>query len=314
MCRLILAFVTPEFLVPDILMDDLLTLTAEIVSAHVSFHRLDADELALLIGGVHRALGTLGDNVAGAATAEERPRPAVDLSASVKPDHLVCLEDGLKLKTLKRHLARHHGLTPAEYRKRWGLSLDYPMVAPAYATRRREIALDVGLGRRPETTTADDAPAEVQDETAVIIAAEAKAKREPISELPPTAEAPSEPAQPKRRTLSAKFKAPEPSAEEEPLTPQALLCRAIATRSCVEAIYNKQHMVLAPHIVFTRHDEPFVRAVAVERDGKRPAMVKLGTFRLTGLVDLKATTKRFLPNAVFERDAPEYVGTTVCII
>jgi predicted transcriptional regulator len=103
-------------------------------------------ELGGLIERVHGALAGLG-----VAAPEPEPdlKPAVSVRSSVKSDHIVCLEDGKKMKMLKRHLSTDHGMTPAEYRVRWNLPADYPMVAPAYAQTRRELAVKIGLGRKP---------------------------------------------------------------------------------------------------------------------------------------------------------------------
>ena len=125
--------------------ETLITLTSDIVAAHVSNNSVAVDELPALIKNVYGALSGLG----AAAQEEARPEPAVSIRASVKPDHLVCLEDGQKMKMLKRHLMTDHGLTPAEYRARWGLAADYPMVAPDYAEKRRVLAKQIGLGRKP---------------------------------------------------------------------------------------------------------------------------------------------------------------------
>ena len=123
----------------------LVTLTADIVAAHVSNNSVAISDLALLINNVHAALSNLGNQ----PVVEEKPVPAVSIRASVKPDHIVCLEDGKKLKMLKRHLMTHYGMTPEDYRQRWGLPGDYPMVAPNYAEKRRELAKKIGLGRKP---------------------------------------------------------------------------------------------------------------------------------------------------------------------
>jgi predicted transcriptional regulator len=123
----------------------LITLTSDIVAAHVSNNSVAVDELPVLIQNVYGALAGLGV----AAQEEVKPEPAVSIRASVKSDHLVCLEDGKKMKMLKRHLMTDHGLTPAEYRARWGLAADYPMVAPEYAEKRRALAKEIGLGRKP---------------------------------------------------------------------------------------------------------------------------------------------------------------------
>lgn len=125
--------------------ETLITLTSDIVAAHVSNNSVSVDELPTLISNVYGALSSLG----AAQEEETRPEPAVSIRASVKPDHLVCLEDGKKMKMLKRHLMTDHGLTPAEYRARWGLAADYPMVAPDYAEKRRALAKEIGLGRKP---------------------------------------------------------------------------------------------------------------------------------------------------------------------
>ena len=125
--------------------DTLLTLTADIVAAHVSNNSVAVDDLPVLIQNVYGALAGLGS----APVMEEKREPAVSVRASVKSDHLVCLEDGKKMKMLKRHLMTDHGLTPAEYRTRWGLPADYPMVAPDYAEKRRVLAKQIGLGRKP---------------------------------------------------------------------------------------------------------------------------------------------------------------------
>jgi len=125
--------------------ETLITLTSDIVAAHVSNNSVSVDEVPALIQNVYGALAGLGS----APVAEERPEPAVSVRASVKSDHIVCLEDGKKMKMLKRHLMTDHGLTPAEYRTRWGLPADYPMVAPDYAEKRRVLAKEIGLGRKP---------------------------------------------------------------------------------------------------------------------------------------------------------------------
>jgi predicted transcriptional regulator len=126
--------------------ETLITFTSDIVAAHVSNNSVSADELSTLISSVYGALAGLG---APAAVVEAPPEPAVSIRSSVKPDHIVCLEDGKKLKMLKRHLMTHYNLTPDQYRARWGLAADYPMVAPNYAEKRRELAKKIGLGRKP---------------------------------------------------------------------------------------------------------------------------------------------------------------------
>ncbi len=123
----------------------LITLTADIVVAHVANNNVDGDTLPSLIENVYGALSGLGAE----NEVEDRPEPAVSVRASVKNDHLVCLEDGKKMKMLKRHLMTDHGMTPEEYRERWNLPADYPMVAPEYAEKRRVLAKEIGLGRKP---------------------------------------------------------------------------------------------------------------------------------------------------------------------
>lgn len=127
----------------------LVTLTADIVSAHVANNDVPLREMGRLIGSVHGALASLGNAPAN----PEIRKPAVPVKASVRPSHVVCLECGLKLKTLKRHLASGHGLTPFDYRVRYGLAPDYPMIAPDYAQTRRELAKQTGLGRFPRAVS-----------------------------------------------------------------------------------------------------------------------------------------------------------------
>lgn len=123
----------------------LTTLTADIVSAHVANNSVAVPDVSALIGNVYAALAGLGKVTAPAAPPCE---PAVSIRASVKPDYLVCLEDGKKLKMLKRHLMTHYQMTPEDYRTKWHLPATYPMVAPAYAEKRRTFAKQIGLGRK----------------------------------------------------------------------------------------------------------------------------------------------------------------------
>ena len=122
---------------------DVLALTAQIVSAHVKANPVAADMLPDLIRDVHRAVAGLG---AAPAATPERPQPAVPIKKSVFPDFIICLEDGKKLKMLKRHLMSSYNMTPEQYRERWGLGADYPMVAPNYAQHRSSLAKKIGLG------------------------------------------------------------------------------------------------------------------------------------------------------------------------
>jgi predicted transcriptional regulator len=125
--------------------DNLLSLTADIVAAHVSNNSVAIAELPHLIGSVFGALNKVRNPE---PVALERATPAVSVRGSIKPDYLVCLEDGKKLTMLKRYLSTNFDMTPDEYRAKWGLPKDYPMVAPNYAERRRALALAIGLGRK----------------------------------------------------------------------------------------------------------------------------------------------------------------------
>lgn len=126
--------------------ETLITLTSDIVAAHLSNNSVDVDAVPGLITNVYGALSGLGEEPEAVV---ERPEPAVSVRASVKPDYIVCLEDGKKLKMLKRYLRTNYDMTPEEYRQRWNLPSDYPMVAPNYAEKRRDLAKKIGLGRKP---------------------------------------------------------------------------------------------------------------------------------------------------------------------
>ncbi len=134
----------------------ILALTAQIVSAHVSNNTVPADGLTALIRQVHQAL----TGVTAVVPEPEKPQPAVPVKRSVFPDYIVCLEDGKKLKMLKRHLQSAYNMTPEQYRERWGLPQDYPMVAPNYAERRSALARQIGLGRKDGRVAAEAATAE----------------------------------------------------------------------------------------------------------------------------------------------------------
>nr|MBA4769435.1 MucR family transcriptional regulator [Sphingobium sp.] len=128
------------------LQQQIVTLTADIVAAHVSNNHLSIEDVPMLINVVHTSLSSLGRR-------QEEPveplQPAVSVRASVKPDYIICLEDGKKLKMLRRHLRTQYDMTPDEYRAKWNLPKDYPMVAPNYAAHRRALAHKLGLGRKP---------------------------------------------------------------------------------------------------------------------------------------------------------------------
>ncbi|MFM9828719.1 MAG: MucR family transcriptional regulator [Sphingomonas sp.] len=125
--------------------ETLITLTADIVAAHVSNNSVAVSDLPILISNVHNALAGLGTPV---PEPEVKQEPAVSVRSSIKPDFIVCLEDGKKLKMLKRHLMTHYEMTPEQYRAKWNLPADYPMVAPNYAEQRRTLAKKIGLGTK----------------------------------------------------------------------------------------------------------------------------------------------------------------------
>lgn len=136
--------------------DDVLTLAAEIVSAYASRNQMSQGDLPGLIQSIHATLTGLagGHSHAGAEApkAEAPPAPAVPIDASVGKDAIVCLDCGKSFKTLKRHISTEHGMLPADYRARWGLSKDYPLVAPSYSKRRADTAKKIGLGRKPKAS------------------------------------------------------------------------------------------------------------------------------------------------------------------
>jgi len=125
--------------------NELLALTTEIVAAHVANNSVSMADLPQLIHEVYRTLASVGTT----PVVPERPQPAVPVKKSVTPDYIICLEDGKKLKMLKRHLKTAYDMTPEDYRERWGLSADYPMVAPNYALHRSTLAKKIGLGTKP---------------------------------------------------------------------------------------------------------------------------------------------------------------------
>ncbi|TVV74615.1 MucR family transcriptional regulator [Sphingomonas solaris] len=181
---------------------DLLTLTADIVSAHVGNNIVAAADLPALIGSIYSALTGLD---APAEPERAKQDPAVSVRASVRPDYIVCLEDGKKLKMLKRYLRTNYDMSPDEYRRKWGLPSDYPMVAPNYAEKRRTLAHSIGLGRK-------SAPAE-----APTLEPAAEASAEPAAEASaePIAEANTEPA-PKKTKRGRPAKTAEAAPAEKP--------------------------------------------------------------------------------------------------
>jgi predicted transcriptional regulator len=131
---------------------DMLGLTAQIVAAHVSNNPVPQDGLPALIQDVYRTLTSVGKEAAPVVA--DKPQPAVPVKKSIFPEYLICLEDGKKLKMLKRHLKTAYNMTPEQYRERWGLGADYPMVAPAYARQRSSLAKKIGLGTNPRAVKA----------------------------------------------------------------------------------------------------------------------------------------------------------------
>lgn len=127
--------------------NELLSMTTEIVSAHLSNNTVAVADIPQLIKLVYTSLATQG--VEEQKEVQEKPVPAVPIKKSVMNDYIICLEDGKKLKMLKRHLKTRYNMTPEEYRKKWGLPDDYPMVAPAYAAQRSSLAKKIGLGTKP---------------------------------------------------------------------------------------------------------------------------------------------------------------------
>jgi predicted transcriptional regulator len=127
---------------------DTIELTADVISAYVSNNPVPVSELPSLIAQIHQSLNGLANGQA--TTPEEKLAPAVPIKKSITPEYIVCLDDGKKFKSLKRHLKTKFGITPEEYRAKWNLPADYPMVAPAYAAARSELAKKMGLGRKPK--------------------------------------------------------------------------------------------------------------------------------------------------------------------
>jgi predicted transcriptional regulator len=141
---------------------EILNLTAQIVSAHVRHNTIQPDALPALIRSVHSTLVNIGATLPPPA---EKPQPSVPVKRSVFPDYIICLEDGKRLKMLKRHLQTAYNMTPDQYRERWGLPHDYPMVAPKYAAHRSTLAKSIGLGRKSSPDATEIVP---EDEDSMI--------------------------------------------------------------------------------------------------------------------------------------------------
>lgn len=316
----------------DISSDDLLIYTTEIVTALLSNSEVDSADLPELISSVSAVIGSLGR---AAEPAREERRPAVPIAQSIRPDHLVCLEDGKKMKLLKRYLRANFGMSPEEYRARWNLPADYPMIAPGYAATRKTLALKSGLGRVAKAAPAQEAIVEKPQAPAAPPAQTPPAATEPArrAKLKPVFRAapPADPVVPTerpatsdkaapvvvvttRRPLSSRIAAAPGADEAEGREHQAVICQAVAGKTCVRAIYNKKDVILAPYVVYTRNDELFMRAVTIEHDGRRPREPKLGTFKLLGLNDVTSTTRRFIPQFDFDPEDAQYAGKTICSI
>jgi predicted transcriptional regulator len=305
-------------LVSGIRSDDLLSLTSEIVAAYLANNEVVADDFPALISLVYRGLEN--------SCKSPQPKaseliPAVPFGVSVQPDHIVCLEDGKKLKMLKRHLKAHYNMTPAEYRRRWNLPADYPMIAPEYAARRSEIAKKSGLG---QSSARDAALTRAEAVAAGAAPAPASAANKPEPSIVPIVAASD--VNGRRKLLRPVFSTkpalaetpPEPDAHAptsvEPKEPLDMLRAAIARQSCVTTTYNKRTVTLAPHIVYTRHDEPFLRAVTVALDGNKPRELKLGTFKVAGLGALNDSASLFVRHPDFSADDADYQGVTLAVI
>ena len=159
----------------------LLRLTSQIVAAHAAHNQVTSDALLRLIENVYTTLAAIGSGT----PAPEKPQPAVPVKRSVFPDHIVCLEDGKKLKMLKRHLMTTYQLTPEQYREKWGLPANYPMVAPNYAARRSTLAKSIGLGRKPAVVAAPPPPPPPPPEPEPVVAEEPPPPPRPRRGRPP---------------------------------------------------------------------------------------------------------------------------------
>jgi predicted transcriptional regulator len=197
----------------------LLALTAQIVSAHVTKNPVTAQGLPALIEQVYTALKSAGSEPAPVIV--EKQLPFVPAKRSVFPDYIICLEDGRKLKTLKRHLRSTFGLSPDQYREKWGLASDYPMVAPNYAEHRSKLAKQLGLGRKP---VAD----ELEDEPEIAPAPLAAPKDVPVPKIVAEPPPPRRRAEPTAASVFSKF----PAKQTEP--------EAVEAEEAVEAAIRKK--------------------------------------------------------------------------
>lgn len=213
--------------------ETLLGLTADIVSSHVANNNVATNDLPALIANVYSALTGLNNSAPAKQPDQE---PAVSIRASIKPDYLICLEDGKKLKMLKRHLMTQYQMTPADYRAKWKLPVDYPMVAPNYAAQRRKLAHEIGLGRKAQPAAAPAASAEkaaapaAKKAPAKAVAAKpaaaAKAPAKPKAAAAPKAATAAPKAAPKAAAAPKAKAAPKPKAPAKPKAAVAKPARA----------------------------------------------------------------------------------------
>ena len=263
----------------------LVSLTSDIVAAHVSRNPVPAHQLPALIEGIHQALAGL--KVAPVAVAEPL-KPAVPVRASVKPDHVTCLECGRKMSVLKRHLHVAHGLSPAEYRERWGLSYDHPLVAPDYATRRGVIARETGLGsaamnasEKPEVGTKRQPDGQKRKTLTLWRNGEEKTSSQTHDQQAAGQTAPD----------------PEPSSEKT-------LFEAIARVRMISAHYNGGEIHLAPHLLFSRHGELFLGAFNPRKNWRSDEKRRLGYFKVSGLSNVVLMEDTFVPLPTFDGSLP----------
>lgn len=268
--------------------DTLIALTSDIVAAHVSHNPMPVDQLPALIERIYQALAGLG----GASVADEAPlKPAVPVRASVKPDHVTCLECGKKMSMLKRHLRVDHGLSPDEYRQRWGLASDHPLVAPNYAERRSVLARQTGLGRGKVDRSKEPEPKVKEPE--------GRQKREKLVLWRKREEtvSPSRSASNDHEAAVQATSDPEPSSEKT-------LIEAIARLRIVTAKYNGSKMSLAPHQLFSRHDELFVSAFNAGKNWRSDEERRLGYFKVSGLSNIALMKDTFVPLPTFDGSLP----------
>jgi len=263
----------------------LISLTSDMVAAHVSHNSVPANRLPMLISGIYQALADLR---AAPAAKKVPPKPAVSVRASVKPEHVVCLECGKKMSMLKRHLRVGHGLSPVEYRQRWGLAWDHPLVAPSYAKRRSLLAKQIGLGN-----AAWDRRKEPEAETA----RPQRRKRETLSLWRNGDEKSSMPRAHDLEAVRQASPDPEPS-------PEKTLLEAIASLRMVSANYNGRELDLAPHHLFSRHGQPFLAAFNPRKKWANDEERWLGLFKVSGLSNVALLEDTFVPLPTFDGSLP----------